>query len=149
VRFLLDTAAWINAVKEPETVPADLRRLFSSASEESGLSDISLWETVMLQQRGRVDLGMPLEDWFRRALAGSIRLLAFTPEAACEMAKLPRTFQKDPADRIIVATARANRLTLITPDPLVRRAAVVPVWYYRFREAGRDAKPCPQPGRGA
>jgi len=135
VKFLLDTATWINAVKEPDTVPPKLRELFASGGEQFGLSDISLWETVMLQQRGRVDLGMPLEDWFRQALAKSIHLLAFTPEAAVELAKLPRTFQKDPADRIIVATTRANGLTLITPDPLIRRAAVVPVWYYRFREA--------------
>jgi PIN domain nuclease of toxin-antitoxin system len=146
VRFLLDTAAWINAVKEPETVPPHLRQLFASGGEEFGLSDISLWETVLLQQSGRVDLGMPLDDWFRQALAKNIHLLAFTPEAAGELAKLPRTFQKDPADRIIVATARANRLTLITPDPLIRRDAVVPVWYYRFREARRDADPRPQPG---
>lgn len=64
---------------------------------------------------------MSLEEWFEAALAyPAIRLLPLTPEIAVESTRLPGDFHKDPADQIIVATARIYDCPLITSDKRIR-----------------------------
>jgi len=71
----------------------------------------------MLVARGRLKLGLPCLDWLDMALtAPGISLLEIAPRAAVEASFLPGVFQADPADRILVASARANSLILATRD---------------------------------
>jgi PIN domain nuclease of toxin-antitoxin system len=66
---------------------------------------------------GDLILDAPLERWFEIALpAQRTRVLPITPQIAIESARLPPPFHKDPADRLIVATARIHDLTVITSD---------------------------------
>lgn len=88
---------------------------------------ISLWEVAMLHGAGRIELDLPLRDWLERAVAPPrVRLLDLTPAIAAEVASLPRTFQGDPADRIIVATARLHGARVLTLDRRIQGAALVP-----------------------
>ena len=85
----------------------------------SGLevSAISCWEVAKLVQYGRLELACPLEEWMEQALAYSgVHLLELTPRIATESTKLPGSFHRDPADQIIVATARIYDIPLLTVD---------------------------------
>jgi PIN domain nuclease of toxin-antitoxin system len=133
VNYLLDTAPWINSVKEPAALPARIRRLLSDPAEVFGLADISLWEVATLSAKGRVDLGLPLCDWFQRAIAANLQVLPIDAETATVVHDLPAGFHGDPADRLIVATAVVHRLTLITADTAIRDAGLVPTIFYPWR----------------
>ena len=82
-----------------------------------GISAISCWEVAKLVEKGRLVLPCPIADWLENALAyPGITLLPLTPEIAVESTTLPRSFHKDPADQIIVATARIHDCLLVTAD---------------------------------
>jgi PIN domain nuclease of toxin-antitoxin system len=94
-----------------------------------GLCDISLWEVALLAQLGRLRLDDDLEDWLRIAASpATVEMLPITPDVVAEMNRLPATFHQDPADRLIVATARAAGLPLATHDARIRRSRLAPLW---------------------
>lgn len=71
----------------------------------------------MLVKRGRIRLDVSIEQWVREALSKpGISLLDFSADIAIDAANLPEPMHKDPADRIIVASARVERLMLVTRD---------------------------------
>ena len=85
------------------------------------VSSISAWELAMLVARGRVDLAMDTEAWL--AMVGQIEAVRFVPvdnELAIRSTTLPGEFHKDPADRIIVATARHLAAPVVTADLRIR-----------------------------
>jgi len=87
--------------------------------ESQGLrvSAISCWEVAKLVEYNRLTLPRPVGDWLRQALAyPGTRLLELTPEIAVESTQLPGAFHHDPADQIIVATARIYNCALLTSD---------------------------------
>lgn len=80
----------------------------------------------MLHELGRIELDLPLRDWLERAVAPPlVRRHAITPAIAAEVAALPPSFPRDPADRILVATARILGSTLITSDRRILDADLV------------------------
>ncbi|MEX2579549.1 MAG: type II toxin-antitoxin system VapC family toxin [Verrucomicrobiales bacterium] len=122
--YLLDTCAWIDALLAPERLAAEARDLIAGP-EQFGLCPISLLELARKESRGDISLRMAIRDWFEQVAlpAGKIRVLPITPEIAIDATRLPEPFlnrqgkhHKDPADQIIVATARYHGATLITSD---------------------------------
>jgi PIN domain nuclease of toxin-antitoxin system len=70
-----------------------------------------------LVELNRLVLRQPLAEWINLALAyPGVRLLYLTPRITIESTQLPGTFHRDPADQIIVATARIRRCSLLTAD---------------------------------
>jgi PIN domain nuclease of toxin-antitoxin system len=132
VRVLLDTATWINAVKEPETLPARALRILEDAEHEFFLSEISLFEASMLGRKKRIDLGMPFSEWLGRALPTSLEVLPISARVAAAEHELPRTFHGDPADRLIASTAIAHDLTLLTTDHRISFQRVCSTIRYRW-----------------
>jgi PIN domain nuclease of toxin-antitoxin system len=116
VTFLLDTNVWLRGVTEPMTLPEAIRKILSEREALFGLSAISLWEVGKKHQIGRLDLKMELRAWLREAVASSLQVLPITPEVVAEAMSLPDFPNRDPADELIVATARIHRLTLLTAD---------------------------------
>ena len=83
----------------------------------------------MLVQLGRLRLDDALEDWLRVAASpATVEVMPITPAVVAEMNRLPATFHQDPADRLIVATARADRLPLATHDIRIRRSRQTSLW---------------------
>ena len=81
------------------------------------VSDISLWEISTLYDLGRIRLAVPLREWLDKAVAPPlVRRQGISPAIAAELAALPDSFHRDPADRILVATARVFGATLLTHD---------------------------------
>jgi PIN domain nuclease of toxin-antitoxin system len=99
------------------------------AEQDSGqiaISSISAWEIAMLVQRKRIALTMDLKQWL--AVVGEVANVRFIPidnTIAVESESLPGEFHRDPADRMIVATARKLGATLVTMDEKIRNYAHV------------------------
>ena len=91
------------------------------------VSDISLWEVAMLASLGRIRLALPLREWLDKAIAPPlVRRQGISPAVATEVAALPDSFHRDPADRILVATARVLGATLLTNDRRIIDASLTP-----------------------
>jgi PIN domain nuclease of toxin-antitoxin system len=81
------------------------------------VSAISAWEVGLLVARNRIGLSARPERWFRKVLAiPGVKLAELTPDILIESSFLPGDPPRDPADRIILATARDIGATLITRD---------------------------------
>ena len=86
-----------------------------------GLAAISPWEVAKKESKGLLHLSMPVRQWVAHATqAPFIELLPLSVDIALESAHLPAPFHKDPADQMIVATARLHSLVLITADQRLR-----------------------------
>lgn len=81
------------------------------------MSAISCWEVAKLVERGRLALPCPVFDWLQQALSyPGVRLIELSPRICVESTQLPGAFHRDPADQIIVATARVFDAPLVTVD---------------------------------
>lgn len=114
--LLLDTCAVIHiSMGSPVLTQEVISRL--QGADEVFVSAMSASELACLCQRGRLDLGMHWKPWFRKAVAlNGWQVLPLTLEIMEEAYSLPEVFHQDPADRMLVATARKHNLTLLTTD---------------------------------
>lgn len=121
--IILDTHIWVWWVHDDPQLPDDYKAYIKQNEEHGiGISAISCWEVAKLVEYGRLTLPVAIADWFAQALAyPGIRLLALTPSIAIESTQLPPPFHKDPADQIIVATARIYDVPLVTRDEKIRQ----------------------------
>lgn len=120
--IVLDTHIWVWWVHGDPQLPDEYRN-FIAANESSGLgiSAISCWEVAKLVELGRLILPQPVDAWLDLALAyPGVQLLDLTPQIAVESTRLPGEFHRDPADQIIVATARVYDCPLVTRDGKIR-----------------------------
>src|SRR5579871_1596043 len=120
VRCLLDTSVWLRGVNEQHTIPTEVLRMLRDENEMFGLSAISLWEVGKKFQTGKLSLAKDLAAWFQDALASNLTVLPISPEIVADAVNLPDFPNRDPADELIVATARAHNLTLLTTDTKLR-----------------------------
>jgi PIN domain nuclease of toxin-antitoxin system len=128
---LLDTHVWVWWMLGDSRLSARDRKALDDlpSGGRPALCDISLWEVALLVQLGRLRLDDDLEDWLRIAASpATVELLPITPGVVAEMNRLPATLHQDPADRLIVGTARAAGLPLATHDSRIRRSRLVPLW---------------------
>jgi len=124
--ILLDTHVliwWVNGDRERLSAAAIAAIDQASTGREKQLlvSAISCWEVAMLVSRGRLALGMDCERWL--ALVQSIpavALLPLEPDVAVAATRLPEPLHPDPADRFLVAQARALGVPLMTADAKIR-----------------------------
>lgn len=130
--LLLDTHIWLWwLLGQPElsSKERDALDALAAAGTPPGLSAISLWEAQMLAAKGRLKIDVPLTHWLPTAVTEeSVTLLPIDVAVIQALDKLPAGFHGDPADRIIVATARAHGLSLATRDSGIRRSRAVKVW---------------------
>jgi PIN domain nuclease of toxin-antitoxin system len=120
--IVLDTHICVWWVHGDPALSADHSRLITGNETTGiGISAISCWEVAKLVQLGRLTLPISIDDWFRNALAyPGVQLLELTPQIAVESTQLPGAFHKDPADQLIVATARVHGCELLTQDRRIR-----------------------------
>ncbi len=116
MKLLLDTHIWLWSALEPERLSKRVRTALDASGNELWLSPISVWETLVLARQKRVALEPSAEQWVRRALRDlPIHEAHLTHEVAIQSETLKLSFN-DPADRLLVATARVHGLTLVTAD---------------------------------
>jgi PIN domain nuclease of toxin-antitoxin system len=123
VKGLLDTHVWIWWNMSPRKLTRRVRSFISTPSryDELLLSAISVWEFAKLLEKKRLAISCNPEEWVRTALEmPKLRLVALSPTISCRATLLPGPFHDDPADQIIVATAREENATVLTADERIR-----------------------------
>lgn len=126
MRYLLDTHVWLWSHEAHEKFGRKTESILTSGDDERVVSAISTFEIARLIARGRLSLRQPFATWKTQSLHDLVATtIEVTHEMAWEAYNLPGKFHKDPADRILVATARLHNFTLLTADDLILRYAHV------------------------
>jgi PIN domain nuclease of toxin-antitoxin system len=131
LNVLLDTHVWVWWLTPGSPLTRVERDALDAAAErrEVHIAAISLWEAQVLHRKRRLELPVPFADWLVRA--ADSRMLSVIPldiDAVLALDLLPESFHGDPADRMIVATARARALPLATHDKGIRASRTVRLW---------------------
>jgi PIN domain nuclease of toxin-antitoxin system len=116
--IVLDTHIWVWwAHRDKHLTNTQSEVIEAHETDVIGVSTISVWEIAKLVEYRRLELPCALHRWFDKAMKyPGIRLIELTPQIAIESSQLPGEFHRDPADQIIVATARTYDCPLITSD---------------------------------
>lgn len=116
MKLLLDTHIWIWSHVEPERLSPSLISALESPDNELWLSPVSVWEFLLLVERGRIVLRDDPDEWLDTAWSRApMHDAAVTREVARRSRRIKLAHQ-DPADRFIAATAAVYDLTLVTDD---------------------------------
>jgi PIN domain nuclease of toxin-antitoxin system len=116
--ILLDTHIWIWWVSRPDRLQRRHRELLQHGPDRAfGVSVISCWEVAKLAEYGRLKLDRPVGLWIETALSEpGMSLLHLHPRIVVESTQLPQPFHRDPADQLLVATARVLQCQIMTED---------------------------------
>ncbi|MGH9513613.1 MAG: type II toxin-antitoxin system VapC family toxin [Terriglobales bacterium] len=129
--ILLDTHVVIWLALEPARISRKARALIEEIRRNGkvlAISDITLFEIATFETKGRIKLNASLET-FLTEVEGRFVVLPITGRICVQASLLPRTYPKDPADRIIGATALVEGIPLITSDEEIRRSrALTTIW---------------------
>lgn len=116
MKLLLDTHIWIWALVEPERLTERVRTALQSPANELWLSPISVWEALILAERGRLTVAGDPRNWVRQMVEAIPRREAPLTHDIAIMSRQLSMANQDPADRFLAATARVLDLTLVTAD---------------------------------
>lgn len=128
--ILLDTHVVAWAADNPKRLSRDAASAIRRARRGGGLavSAITVWELALLVSRGRVQVYGSVETSVRTLLEDTT-VIPITPEIAALATQFPDDYPRDPVDRLIGATARAEGMTLVTGDERIRRSPLLKtVW---------------------
>lgn len=126
---LIDTHAWIWWLNDSPQLRPRYRDALRGLPTPPFLSVISLWEVAVLVERGRLTLLPDPKKWIVEATqADAVRLVQIDSAIAEELLTLPRSMPRDPADRIIAATARALHVPVLTMDRQLLRSGAIHAW---------------------
>ena len=120
---LLDTHAWIWWVAEDRRLSPAARRAIDRAARGStlALSMISVWEVAEKTEKGALVLDRPVAEWIDQALAQpGLQSIELSRPILLESCRLPQPFHGDPADQLIVSTARIRDAVIVTRDARIR-----------------------------
>ena len=116
MKLLLDTHVWLWSLLEPSRISPHVSDAIANTQNELWLSPISIWELVLLVEKGRLLLSEGLGGWLRKTWAAlPVIEASLTTEVALALLDV-NLAHRDPADRFLVATARVYDLTLVTAD---------------------------------
>lgn len=116
MKLLLDTHIWIWSVADKARLRPRVLRALADPANELWLSPISVWELLLLAEKGRVALSVDAGEWVAQALeAVPLREAPITHEVVLASREV-RLAHRDPADAFLAATAKAFDLTLVTAD---------------------------------
>ena len=121
MKFLLDTQVWLWLQTQPERVPEETRALLSDGAAQLLLSAASSWEIAIKHALGK----LPLPESPRTYVPSRMRhdgvdAIPVTHTHALHVETLPQ-HHRDPFDRLLVAQAQLENLTLVTADPQIER----------------------------
>ncbi len=131
MKVVLDTHIWLTWLLDPSRLAVRERRALDTLAEARNLAlpAICMWEAQMLHAKRRIEVPFGFASWLRRATAPDIvTILPIDVGTVISIDELPNRFHGDPADRIIVATARAHDLSLATHDTNIRKSRLVRIW---------------------
>lgn len=120
---VLDTCAWLWMCSEPKKLSRAARETIGREQPHDGLvvSIMSAWEIAKLVQKGKLSFSIPCREWIDGAArTEGVAMHPLTPDICVESTELPGVFHGDPADQLIVATARILGAPVVTGDRKIR-----------------------------
>ena len=130
--IILDTHSFVWLIKTPLKLSAKAKKEILKAQKEKEIfiSSISAWEIALLVKEGKLNLGIEVSQWVEKLARNSaIHFIPVDNEIAIKSVNLVDFTNKDPADRIIVATAKHLGAKLITSDRrILKYKGVQAVW---------------------
>jgi len=117
--IVLDTHAWVWFLSNPELLSKKAKRYVDVAVEEKAImiSSISAWEVALLVARKRLILTLELSDWIAKSeMLPFFKFIPVDNSVAIKSVNLPQPLHRDPADRIIIATAISLGAPIVTKD---------------------------------
>lgn len=121
--ILLDTHVLVWWVSDKKKLSRTAYTSLQGAQKHGGLavSAISIWELAMLLYKGRLVVSISREEWLERIEAtDALHIIPIDAAIARNSVLLPGSLHEDPADRMIIATARAIHIPLVTADKKIR-----------------------------
>ncbi len=126
--YLLDTGVWLWSVGEPSRISRKARDVMADISHEVFLSAVTSWEVAIKAASGKLQLPEPPDLYVpRRMAAQGLRPLALSHEHALAAFALP-AHHRDPFDRLLIAQAKVEEMTLISADRMFDRYPVQLLW---------------------
>jgi len=127
VKLLLDTHIWLWSLIEPNRLARRVRAALRSHDNELWLSPISVWEALILIEKGRVAVDVSAEFWIEEARRIAPMVEATLTSEVAILSRLVTLPHQDPADRFLLASAKIYGLTLVTGDRRLLLTKDVPV----------------------
>jgi len=126
--ILLDTHILIWLLIAPEKLPPNAKKVIRAARKAGplALSAISLWEIAWLAENQRLDIDVSVDSFVKKC-SSYVQVLPISSEIAVCSVQFPKSFPRDPQDRIIGATAIVEGLSLLTNDTRIRDSGLVPL----------------------
>lgn len=131
MKYLLDTNAWVRSALRKDSMPQAVIEMLSQPEETFGLSAISIWEVAKKVQVGKLKLPLAMKAWLAEVITDNLVVLPLSEEILVEATELRGFPVRDPADEIIVATARHYDLTLVTSDKKLKGYKHASIHYYK------------------
>jgi PIN domain nuclease of toxin-antitoxin system len=126
--IILDTHIWVWWESDSSRLTKPYREILNNPDEQFAVSIISCWEVAKLVQYGRLDLDRSVNAWIESALSRpGLELIPLTPSIVVESTQLPEPCHRDPADQLIMATARVSGIRLLTADSKILAYPNVPL----------------------
>ena len=116
MNYLLDTHIWLWSLLEPARLPGKVRTALTASDARLWLSPLSVWEALLLIERGRVTVDAAAERWIREALERVPMAEAPVTHEVAFASRALKTRHRDPVDRFLAATAQVFEFTLVTAD---------------------------------
>lgn len=129
--YLLDTSTWLWLVESPGKLSSKVADITSKIEHAPfGLSVMSVWEVAKKVSLGKLTVSLAIRDWMAKALREPfVEVVPLSVEIVLDGNQLPGVFHNDPADQLIVATARTLNLTLLTKDDsILKYPHVLAIW---------------------
>jgi PIN domain nuclease of toxin-antitoxin system len=128
VTYLLDTGVWLWSVGDPSRISRKARDVMADVSHEVFLSAVTSWEVAIKAASGKLHLPEPPDLYVPRRMASQgLRPLAVSHEHALTVFALP-AYHRDPFDRLLIAQAKVEGMTLISADKIFDRYPVQLLW---------------------
>lgn len=128
MKYLLDTEVWLWSLSEPDRLNSRAKKLLADGTQEIYLSAASSWEIAVKYAMGKLPLPEPPDRYVtQRMTAQGLRALTISHDHALRVYALAH-HHKDPFDRLLIAQAEAERLTLLTADAAFKDYGVKLVW---------------------
>ncbi len=128
MKYLLDTQVWLWGLTQPDRIGAEAQAVLESSSSTLYLSAVCSWEATIKWQLGKLVLPASPDEIVRNSLMKNRLIpLAISHQHTCRIAQLPE-HHKDPFDRLLLAQALAEQMTLMTADSLIGEYQIPICW---------------------
>jgi PIN domain nuclease of toxin-antitoxin system len=130
MRLLLDTCVFLWLIWDARELPEQVREVIADPEHELWLSSISIWEACQKHRLGKLKLHAPEGAWAHFVTqrdAHGVQGLPFNERDVQHLAHLP-ILHRDPFDRMLICQAIERGLTLVSPDPVIRRYPLRTLW---------------------